>query len=206
MCAKTTSIKLPCCIKLAFQIISRGRCTVKQTSNCLDTLSRTVHAPSCHTVGVTDLQAPLQWRVLFWGKENAASVWNRVFIFGRACVRDGSALFENAVTCWDYIALKVEFWYMSVECWWNDTVKVKLKGLKRNVLSCHFIHIKFCADWTGMVSKHLLFVLRQIASHRSVALLRREAPNGAVGLSALQCSTLKTLFIPALLLQSCYTS
>ena len=32
--AKNTSIKLPCCIKLAFQIISRGRCTVKQPS-CL---------------------------------------------------------------------------------------------------------------------------------------------------------------------------
>jgi hypothetical protein len=30
--AKNTSIKLPCCIKLAFQIISWGRCTVKQPS------------------------------------------------------------------------------------------------------------------------------------------------------------------------------
>ena len=28
--AKITLIKLPCCIKLTFQIISRGRCTVKQ--------------------------------------------------------------------------------------------------------------------------------------------------------------------------------
>jgi len=26
-------IKLPCCIKLALQIISWGRCTIKQTSN-----------------------------------------------------------------------------------------------------------------------------------------------------------------------------
>ena len=31
--AKETSIKLPCCIKLAFQIISWGRCTVKQPSS-----------------------------------------------------------------------------------------------------------------------------------------------------------------------------
>ena len=30
--AKNTSIKLPCCIKLAFQIISWGRCAVKQAS------------------------------------------------------------------------------------------------------------------------------------------------------------------------------
>jgi len=30
--AKNTSIKLPCCIKLAFCIISWGRCTVKQPS------------------------------------------------------------------------------------------------------------------------------------------------------------------------------
>ena len=30
--AKNTLIKLPCCIKLAFQIISWGRCTVKQPS------------------------------------------------------------------------------------------------------------------------------------------------------------------------------
>ena len=30
--AKNTSIKIPCCIKLAFQIISWGRCTVKQPS------------------------------------------------------------------------------------------------------------------------------------------------------------------------------
>ena len=32
--AKNTLIKLPCCIKLAFQVISRGRCTVKQPLNC----------------------------------------------------------------------------------------------------------------------------------------------------------------------------
>jgi len=33
MCwAKNTLIKLPCCIKLAFQVISWGRCTVKQPS------------------------------------------------------------------------------------------------------------------------------------------------------------------------------
>jgi hypothetical protein len=31
--AKNTSIKLPCCIKLAFHIISCGRCTVKKPSN-----------------------------------------------------------------------------------------------------------------------------------------------------------------------------
>ena len=31
--AKNTSIKLPCCTKLAFQIISRGICTVKQLSS-----------------------------------------------------------------------------------------------------------------------------------------------------------------------------
>ena len=37
--AKNTLIKLPCCIKLAFQIISWGRCTVKQPS--LDTISDT---------------------------------------------------------------------------------------------------------------------------------------------------------------------
>jgi len=30
---KNTSIKLPCCIKLAFQVISWGRCTVKQPSS-----------------------------------------------------------------------------------------------------------------------------------------------------------------------------
>ena len=28
--AKNTSVKLPCCIKLAFHFISRGRCTVIQ--------------------------------------------------------------------------------------------------------------------------------------------------------------------------------
>ena len=33
--AKNTSIKLPCCIKLAFQIISWGRCTVKQPSSLI---------------------------------------------------------------------------------------------------------------------------------------------------------------------------
>jgi len=82
---------------------------------------------------------------------------------------------------------------MSVECWWNDTVKVKPKGLKRNVLKCHFIHIKSYADWTGMECSCLLFVPRQITSHRSVALLKREAPNKVVsGLSALQCFILKT--------------
>ena len=32
--AKNTSIKLPCCIKLAFQILSWGRCTVKQPWSC----------------------------------------------------------------------------------------------------------------------------------------------------------------------------
>ena len=31
--AKNTLIKLPCCIKLAFQVISRGRCTDKQPPN-----------------------------------------------------------------------------------------------------------------------------------------------------------------------------
>ena len=31
--AKNKSIKLPCCIKLAFHFISRGRCTVKQPSS-----------------------------------------------------------------------------------------------------------------------------------------------------------------------------
>jgi len=30
---RTALIKLPCCIKMAFQIISWGRCTVKQPSN-----------------------------------------------------------------------------------------------------------------------------------------------------------------------------
>ena len=33
--AKNTSIKLPCCIQLAFQIISWGRCTVKRPSKCM---------------------------------------------------------------------------------------------------------------------------------------------------------------------------
>ena len=33
--AKNISIKLPCCIKLAFHIISWGRCTVKQPSSFL---------------------------------------------------------------------------------------------------------------------------------------------------------------------------
>ena len=55
---------------------------------------------------------------------------------------------------------------MSVERWWNCTVKVKPKCLRRNVLTCHFIHIKSCADWIEMDSRHLLFVLRQITSHR----------------------------------------
>jgi len=88
---------------------------------------------------------------------------------------------------------------MSVERWWNDTVKVKPECLKRNVLNCHFIHIKSCADWTGMEARHLPFIPRQITSHRSVALLRREEPREVEVLSALQCSILKTLFIPALL-------
>ena len=34
--AKNTLIKLPCCVKLASQIISQGRCTVKQPSSQLD--------------------------------------------------------------------------------------------------------------------------------------------------------------------------
>ena len=33
VCTRNMSIKLPCCIKLAFHIISWGRCTVKQPSN-----------------------------------------------------------------------------------------------------------------------------------------------------------------------------
>ena len=33
--AKNTSVKLPYCMKLAFHIISRGRCTVKQPSWCI---------------------------------------------------------------------------------------------------------------------------------------------------------------------------
>ena len=88
---------------------------------------------------------------------------------------------------------------MNVESWWNNTVKVKPTCLKRNVLSCHFIHIKSCAGWTGMESRRLLFVLRQITSHGFVALWMREKPSEVVVLSALQCSILKTLFIPALL-------
>jgi len=38
MGAKNTSIKLPCCIKLAFHFISWGRCTVKQPSSTQKTL------------------------------------------------------------------------------------------------------------------------------------------------------------------------
>jgi hypothetical protein len=88
---------------------------------------------------------------------------------------------------------------MNVESLWNGTVKVKPTCLKRNVLNRHFIHIKSRADWTGMKSRRLLFVLRQITSHGSVALWRRETPSEVVVISALQCSILKTLFIPALL-------
>ena len=38
--AKNTLIKLPCCIKLAFQIISWGRCTVKQPSSITSLLGK----------------------------------------------------------------------------------------------------------------------------------------------------------------------
>jgi hypothetical protein len=49
---------------------------------------------------------------------------------------------------------------MSLECWWNDNVKVKRTGFKRKELKCHFIHIKSCANWIGMESMYLLFVPR----------------------------------------------
>jgi len=45
--AENTSIKLPCCIKLAFHIISWGRCTVKQPSSFLLYFWR-----SCVTVSI----------------------------------------------------------------------------------------------------------------------------------------------------------
>ena len=59
--AKNTLIKLPCCIELAFQIISWGRCAVKQPSchilstftnhcRCLDLHSECLHLPLTHNI------------------------------------------------------------------------------------------------------------------------------------------------------------
>ena len=47
--ARNTSIKLPCCIKLAFKIVSWGRCTVKQPSSNLMYITG-------HTVGLWSVQ------------------------------------------------------------------------------------------------------------------------------------------------------
>ena len=59
--AENTSIKLPCCIKLAFHIISRGRCTIKQPSRpqrlCFHGSSQFDHSkcrePHAHQQSVT---------------------------------------------------------------------------------------------------------------------------------------------------------
>jgi len=65
----------------------------------LDDLSGTVHELSFHTVDADGLEAYLYSSVLFSAEENAASVRNHAFIFGKASVRDGSILFKNAVSC-----------------------------------------------------------------------------------------------------------
>ena len=58
--AKNTLIKLPCCIKLAFQAISWGRCTVKQPSNISWRLER-----SC-SVRLQVQQSKKTWAAWLW--------------------------------------------------------------------------------------------------------------------------------------------
>jgi hypothetical protein len=48
-----------------------------------------------------------------------------------------SILLHGSVSCYDYIATTPDERNMSMEHWWNDTNRGKLKYLKKNLCWCH---------------------------------------------------------------------
>jgi hypothetical protein len=48
-----------------------------------------------------------------------------------------------------YTASVVDEW-MSMEQWWNDTDRAKLKYWEENQSQCHFVHHESYMDWPGI--------------------------------------------------------